>query len=691
MSDKIQPHHLTRKAILYIRQSSPYQVQHNVESQKLQYGMEARVRQLGWQEISVVDDDLGRSAAGHVERSGFAAMVAEVCLGNVGAVAARELSRFARNSRDWQHLLEVCRMVDTLLIDQETVYSARLSNDRLLLGLKGSLNEYELELLRQRSVEARREKARRGELVIGVPAGFVKTEDQKIEKDPDGRVREAVALVFSKFFECGSGRQTLVWFCRHGLELPVRLRDGGTGWRRPNQRTLYRFLTNPIYAGAYAYGQTETLSHVADGQRRSRKRRKPVEQWLVLRPDHHEGYLSWEEYQRIQRMLSDNRNRPGQVGAAKKGLALLAGLLRCRRCGRKMGVHYSGSDHQVLRYACQSGWAHDAELKCISFGGIPVDDALSMQILRVVQPAAVEAAVMAEEQASQAADEVLAALQRDLEAARYAAGRAAKQFQAADPDNRLVADELERRWEATLQRVEEVEQRLRQHSAGTNRRVVVDAAAWQHLAEDLERVWRDPAGDVRLKKRIVRTLIREVIADVDVAAGEIVLVLHWQGGVHTELRVPRRRRGRHGHETAKDIVAAVRVLARVCADKDIAGLLQRNGLRTGKGNRWTAARVVALRHRHAIACYRVETRRAEGWLNLSEAAAFLGVAPGTLRVAVVAQEVTGEHPLPDGPWVFRRQDLETPSAQALAQRVRRRTATPAKARQDQGTLDFSET
>jgi DNA invertase Pin-like site-specific DNA recombinase len=691
MNDKIQSHHLNRKAILYIRQSSAYQVSHNLESQKLQYGMEARVRQLGWQDVLVIDDDLGRSAAGQVERSGFAAMVAEVCLGNVGAVAARELSRFARNSRDWQHLIEVCRMVDTLLIDQEAVYSPRLSNDRLLLGLKGSLNEYELDLLRQRSVEARREKARRGELVISVPAGFVKTEDQKIEKDPDGRVREAIALVFSKFFECGSGRQALVWFCQHGLELPVRLRDGGTGWRRPNQRTLYRFLTNPIYAGAYAYGQTETLnSQLANGQRRSRKRRKPQEEWLVLQPDHHEGYISWQDHQRIQRMLSDNRNRPGHVGAAKKGLALLAGLLRCRRCGRKMIVHYSGSDHKVLRYSCQSGWAHDAELKCISFGGIPVDDALSVQILGVVQPAAVEAALMAREQACQAADEVLAALQRDLEAARYAAGRAEKQFQAADPDNRLVADELERRWEATLQRVEEVEQRICQHTANGNVSVVADAAAWQHLGEDLELVWRDPACDARVKKRIVRTLIQEVVADVDTAAGEIVLVIHWQGGVHTELRVRRRRRGCHGNETAKDIVAAVRVLARVCADKDIAGHLQRNGLRTGKGNRWTAARVVALRHRNDIACYHAETRRAEGWLTLSEAAAFLGIAPGTLRVAVASGEVKGEHPLPDGPWVFQRQDLETPSVRALIERVRRR-ATPAKARQDQRTFDFFQT
>lgn len=251
-----------------------------------------------------------------------------------------------------------------------------------------------------------------------------------------------------------------------------------------------------------------------------------------------------------------------------------------------------------------------------------------------------------------------------------------------------MADELERRWEVALQRVEELERRIQQHPVGPGRQVVPDAAACQHLAEDLEAVWNDPPGDARLKKRIVRTLIREVLADVDVPAGEIVLVSHWQGGVHTELRVPRRRRGHHGHETAKDIVAAVRVLARVCPDQDIAALLQRNGLRTGKGNRWTGARVVARRCRNDIACYNADRRTTEGWMNLSEAAAFLGVAPGTLRVAVGKGEVRGEHPLADGPWVFRRQDLETEAAQALVARVRRRRGNPAEASPEHETHDF---
>ena len=267
MTEKIQPQHLERKAILYIRQSSAYQVSHNLESQKLQYAMEERLRQLGWREIEVVDDDLGRSAAGTVTRAGFERMVAEVCMGKVGAVAAREVSRFARNSREWQQLIEVCRVVDTVLIDQEMVYTARQSNDRLLLGLKGSLNEYELDLLRQRSVEARRAKARRGELVVAAPIGYLKTGEERLEKDPDRRVQQAVLLVFHKFLELGTVRQTLMWFLEQALELPAYTPQGETCWKRPSYATVYRMLTNPVYGGAYASARpnrrctTKTASH----------------------------------------------------------------------------------------------------------------------------------------------------------------------------------------------------------------------------------------------------------------------------------------------------------------------------------------------------------------------------------------------------------------------------------------------
>src|SRR5664280_721410 len=256
-SDKIHPSHLERKALLYVRQSSVHQVMHNRESSALQYAMRDRLTALGWSQIEVIDDDLGRSAAGSVQRACFWRMVAEVCLGKVGSVCAREVSRFARNSRDWQQLIEMCRVVDTVLIDQETVYTPRQGNDRLLLGLKGSLNEYELDLLRQRSVEARRAKAQRGELIVAAPIGYIKTEKQLLEKDPDRRVQQAIVLVFEKFLELGSVRQTLLWFLEQGLEMPARNQLGETCWKRPSYGTVYRILTGPVYGGGYAYGRTE--------------------------------------------------------------------------------------------------------------------------------------------------------------------------------------------------------------------------------------------------------------------------------------------------------------------------------------------------------------------------------------------------------------------------------------------------
>jgi DNA invertase Pin-like site-specific DNA recombinase len=692
-NEKIKPHHLERKALLYVRQSSAHQVLHNEESRRLQYAMQSRLQSLGWREVEVIDEDLGRSAATTVGRAGFQRLVAEVCLGKVGAVAAREVSRFARNNRDWHQLIEMCSLVDAVLIDHEIVYDARLGNDRLLLGLKGSLSEYELDLLRQRSLEARRQKAARGELVTLAPVGYLRTADQRLEKDPDRRVQMAIHAVFDKFLEVGSVRQTLMWLIEHERRIPARhhgLLGWETVWKRPSYRSVLCVLRNPAYAGMYAYGKTTSRAQVRNGVLHRVRLRKPRHEWSVLLPGRHEEYISEETFARIGEMIDRNVQNwrvPG-TGAAKRGPSLLAGMLRCRRCGRVLMVAYTGNGSGVLRYVCRRGQLDTGEDRCITFGGADVDDVLAREVLRVVQPCAVEAAIRAVTEESKKDTNVLQALILDVKAARYEAERARKQFDAVDPENRLVADELERRWNQALHRLEEVDARLEQQRLLEAHRhaPAADATSLQDLHDELERVWNAPETDIRLKKRIVRTLVEEVVVDVDATAGEIVLVIHWKGGVHTTLSVRRRRTGENRLHTSKDVVEAVRILARVCTDETIAGVLNRNGLRTGHGNRWTKQLVTSLRSKHAIPVFRLEHQRAEGWMKLGEAAAQAGVSELSLRRAVEQGAIEALHPLPVGPWIFGREALDRPAARLRLEEIHRAAARATQPRPTSSTL-----
>lgn len=385
--------------------------------------------------------------------------------------------------------------------------------------------------------------------------------------------------------------------------------------------------------------------------------------------------MDWERAEAIRRMVSENVPTSRHHGAPKHGDALLAGLVRCRRCGRKLTVRYTGGKHNIPRYACHRGLLDNGEPRCIAFGGLRVDDAIEAALLQVVAPGAIAAAVAAEAEAANRRDEVCEALMRDLQAARYAADRAFRQYDAADPANRLVAGELEARWNKVLRRVAEVEAKIAEHEAATPPRSEMAPLSFAALADDLKDVWSAPTTDARLKKRIVRTVIHEVIADIDAEAAEIVLHIHWMGVAHTELRLPRRRRGQR-NRTSLDIVDAVRQLVLIANDDLIAGILNRNKLTTGHGNRWTRERVTALRSHHRIPVYRPAADGVEPWFNLTKAAALLDISPKTLRLAAERGEIDAIHPLPDGPWIFSRAALGGTTGKMVVERAKQSARHP---------------
>jgi len=397
---KITPEHLTRSAFVYVRQSTTDQVLNNHESRRRQYALADRARALGWGAVEVIDDDLGRSGSG-IARPGIEKLLAAICEGRVGAVVSIEASRLARNGRDWHTLLEFCGLVDTLIIDEDGIYDSRHPNDRLLLGMKGTMSEMELSLFRQRSLEALKQKARRGELFLTVAVGFLKVRHDRIEKDPDRRVREAIGLVFTKFTELQTVRQVHLWMRQERVPLPA-VGYGAEGrtvtWKLPVYNTLHHMLTNPIYAGAYAFGRTGSRITIESGRKRIvRGFRKDRSVWEVLILDHHDGYIAWAEFERNQRLISDNANGQSFMsrGAVRRGEALLAGLLRCGHCGRKLHVAYSGENGSSGRYHCRGGHLNHGGDPCISFGGMRIDRAVGAEVIERLQPLGVEAAISA--------------------------------------------------------------------------------------------------------------------------------------------------------------------------------------------------------------------------------------------------------------------------------------------------------
>jgi excisionase family DNA binding protein len=673
---KITPDHLARGAFVYVRQSTPDQVVNNLESQRRQYGLADRARQLGWQEVLVIDDDLGRTGSG-VERPGFEKLLAAICDGKVGAVVSIEASRLARNGRDWHTLLEFCGLVGTLIVDEDGVYDPRHPNDRLLLGMKGTMSEMELSMFRQRSLEALKQKARRGELFMTVAIGYVRVGHDRIEKDPDQRVQEAIGLVFRKFEEMQSVRQVHLWLRQEQLPLPA-ITYGAEGrrieWKPPVYNTIYHILTNPIYAGAYAFGRSESRITIKEGRKRIvRGHKKERKDWEVLIKDHHEGYVSWQDYERNQRLIADNANRKSSMsrGALRRGEALLAGLLRCGHCGRKLHVAYCGNDGRAVRYHCRGSSLNHGGDRCIAFGGLKIDHDVGIEVIERLQPLGVEAAIAAAEKRGQADGEKRRQVELALEQARYEAAFARRQYDAVDPGNRLVAGELERRWNERLVAVRALEEKLTALTATPSTSLSAsDRERLLALGADLERAWKSPRVSAITRKRILRTLIDEIIVRVE--ADVLDLVIHWQGGDHSSLRVKKNRTGRHRWSTDADVVDLVRVLARQMPDQAIASVLNRAGKTTGRGKGFTEARVCTLRKSHHIATYREGERRERGEVTLDEAATALTVSQATVRRLIKDGVLPAQQLCKGAPWIIRASDLETDKVKRAAKARRLR-------------------
>lgn len=682
---KITAEHLARSAYVYIRQSTADQLLHNHESQRRQYALADRARQLGWTNVEVVDDDLGRSGGG-TARAGFDRLIKAICAGGVGAVLAIEASRLARNGRDWHTLIEFCGLVGSIIVDEDGIYDPRHPNDRLLLGMKGTMSELELSLFRQRSQEALRQKAKRGALFLRVAAGYVKVGRDQIEKDPDSRVQGALTLLFAKFAEFHSARQVHIWLRDEGIELPVKAHNreaDGVVWRLPAYNTVHNILTNPIYAGTYAFGRTTSKVSVENGRKRVRRGiRRPLSECDVLIKDHHEGYISWEEFERNQQVIADNAVSKGSgivKGAVRKGEVLLAGLLRCGHCGRKLHVHYSSN---IGRYTCYGARANHGTKRCISIGSLKIDPAVSNEVLRIVKPLGVDAAVQAIEVQSRETTAALRQHDLALQQARYDAAHARRQFDAVDPANRLVAGELERRWNAALETVQRIEQEMAVSSA--QRSAPLGEQQKQQLmalGADIERAWSHPAATTVTRKRILRACLDEIVVRKD---GEVLdMVLRWHGGDHTalKLRVKLNASGRSYKPVSDDLIALVLELARLMPDRQIARLLNRTGTQMATGKAWTQQSVHGFRKHRDIAAYRDGEWAERGEITLEAAANIIGVCNMTALRMLRRGDIKGRQVCPGAPWVIKAADLESFGENSNALRP----LTPNRA---QRTFDF---
>jgi DNA invertase Pin-like site-specific DNA recombinase len=663
---KIRPDHLERKAFVYVRQSTLFQVRENTASTARQYDLVQRAQRLGWSEsaITVLDQDQGRSGASAADRDGFQFLIAQVGLGQAGAVLSLEASRLARCCTDWHRLLEICALTNTLVIDEDGVYDPNQYADRLLLGILGTMSEAELHWLRNRLLGGKLARAEKGELRMRPPVGLVFDPAKRLVLDPDEEVQQAVRLVLNLFEQAGSALAIVKHFARHGLLFPERLwgdtRDGELIWKPLRHGRVLAVLHNPRYAGAYVYGRTQTRTRTLPHETpriKGRTRRVASADWPIVRHDAHPSYLSWEQFLRNQQRLDDNCTSRAQDrrGAVREGNALLQGLVLCGRCGRRMSVRYT-RDGTTPTYECNQVHKQQGGRTCQSIRGDGVDVAVARLFLEAIQPAhlAVSLATLAEIEGQ--ARQVERQWQLRLERARYEADLARRRFLAVDPENRLVARNLEKEWNEKLAAVEQLEREQATVLARTapplgadERQRIVD------LAENLPALWHAPSTTAAERKQLLRFLVQDVT--LTKRERTIGLAIRWQTQVSTASEVPRPPRSCDARRTPAAVVERVRVLAIAHSDAQIATRLNAEGLTSGLGRPFTAARVQWIRYAHTIACSCpegpgrvVKGQRGDGRYSTRAAAEQLNVDIATVMAWCKAGRLDGVQAKPHGPW-----------------------------------------
>lgn len=589
---KIRPEHLRRQAIVYVRQSSAHQVRGNRESAERQYALGERAQALGWATRSVrtIDEDQGRSGSSATHREGFKKLLAEIGAGQVGVVLALEASRLARSSVDWHRLVEICVITQTLLADESAVYDPRDPNDRLLLGVKGTISEAELFTLRCRLHDGRWNKARRGELVRSLPVGYMRTETGQVLKNPDRQVQARIGYIFRLFARCKVAHQVLVRLVREKLKVPAQIWGGPrheqVRWKAPDLSDLVRLLHNPVYAGAYVYGQKEydTFDR-SPTNGKAKVHPRPLDEWPVCLRDVYPAYLTWEQFVQNQAILASNQNRSAQPGAPRKGRALLQGLVYCGRCGARMSVfYYSTKEKRAPGYACVHAYNRHGGAACQSMSSTNVDATVTDLFLSAVSPAKLDIALQALEELE--ADQAETRRQRELQRQRtdYEIELARRRYEAADPANRLVAAELEAQWEALLRQREQ----LQREWEGAERRPErllgeADRQRIKDLSEDLAAVWQAPTTSMEDRKALLRFLVKRVHLDGVSTEGKIRIDIEWYTGAHTTTTIDRQAKGIWAPKTPPAAVKRIQELLPEVDYAAIAAKLNAEGFRTAKG------------------------------------------------------------------------------------------------------------